>query len=346
MKVKRHSIKDIAEKLNVSITTVSFVLNGKAKEKRISNEVAQKILEYSKEIGYKPNHLAKSLRTGKSKIIVLMVEDISNQFFARLARIVEDLAHEKGYKMLFCSNDNNDSKSAELIKIFKERQVDGFIVIPTVGIRQQIKNLMDDNIPVVLFDRYFPDLRTPYVGIDNEDAAYKSTNHLIQNSYDQIALITTDVEQTQMMARQKGYEKAIFENKLNSYILKVPYTSKTEVRKSKIIKFLELYPEIDALFFATNYLTREGLLALKEYYPKRKIEIGIVTFDDNILYEVFTPSITAVYQPLEAIAEELMKMMLKIIKGDLQSKKLTEVILKAELCIRDSSLPSSKKLKY
>ena len=107
MKPKRPSIKDIASKLNVSVTTVSFVLNGKAKEMRISDEVTQKILDYIEEVKYTPNSLAQSLRTGKSNIIVFMVEDISNPFFARLARIIEVIADQKGYKVIFCSNENN-----------------------------------------------------------------------------------------------------------------------------------------------------------------------------------------------------------------------------------------------
>ena len=157
MKKQRHSIKDIASALNVSVTTVSFIINGKAKEKRISEKVTKKVLAYIDEINYKPNQLAQSLRTGQSKIIVFMVEDISNYFFARLARIIEDIAYEKGYKVLFCSNDNEDKKSEELIALFKDRQVDGYIIIPSSGIKGTIKNLLDENIPLILFDRYFED---------------------------------------------------------------------------------------------------------------------------------------------------------------------------------------------
>ena len=103
MKNKKISIKDIASELGVSVTTVSFVLNNKAEEKRISKEVTKKVLAYVEKVNYKPNSLAQSLRTGQSKILVFMVEDISNLFFAQLARLIEDLAYKKGYKVLFCS---------------------------------------------------------------------------------------------------------------------------------------------------------------------------------------------------------------------------------------------------
>ena len=113
MKKKRISIKDIAAHLNISVTTVSFVLNGKAEEKHISKALTEKVLKYVQEVNYTPNQIAQSLRTGQSKILVFMVEDISNLFFAQLARLIEDLAYKKGYKVLFCSNDNDDKKSIE-----------------------------------------------------------------------------------------------------------------------------------------------------------------------------------------------------------------------------------------
>lgn len=158
MKRKAVSIKNIATELNISATTVSFVLNGKAKEMHISDTLAKKILEYVKWINYKPNQTAQSLRTGKSKILVFMVEDISNSFFSKLARILEDIAYQNGYRLIFCSNENDDDKSKELIELFNFRQVDGFIIVPSPGIRDIITNLIDENIPVVLLDRYFDGL--------------------------------------------------------------------------------------------------------------------------------------------------------------------------------------------
>ena len=101
MKNKKISIKDIASELGVSVTTVSFVLNNKAEEKRISKEVTKKVLSYVEKVNYKPNSLAQSLRTGKSKVLVCMLEDISNDFFAKLARHIEDIAYKKVTKSYF-----------------------------------------------------------------------------------------------------------------------------------------------------------------------------------------------------------------------------------------------------
>jgi len=338
MKNKRHSIKDIASKLNVSVTTVSFVLNGKAKEMRISDLVAKKIIEYTEKINYKPNRVAQSLRTGKSKIIVFMVEDISNFFFAKIARIIEDIAYEKGYKVLFCSNENEDEKSLELIDLFRVLQVDGYIIIPSGGIEDKIASLISENIPVVLFDRYFPGLDTNYVIIDNENASFNATAHLAENKFQNIGFITTDVEQTQMLDRLKGYKMAIKEYNLNENILQISYKEKVSaIGKKDILEFFKTNPKLDSVFFATNYLTQIGLEVIKENFPSLVNEIGIITFDDNDFFKIFNPPISAISQPLFKIGSELMDIMLNLLNDTNKALPPKRVVLKSKLQVRNSS---------
>tara|TARA_R110002050_G_scaffold261165_5_gene401149 strand:- start:552 stop:1592 length:1041 start_codon:yes stop_codon:yes gene_type:complete len=340
MKKKRHSIKDIAKNMEVSVTTVSFVLNGKAEEKKISKAVTKKILDYVKKIKYKPNQTAQSLRTGKSKIIVFMVEDISNYFFAKLARIMEDIAYKKGYKVLFCSNENNDEKSIDLIDLFKDRQIDGYIIIPSEGIKSKIEELIDERLPVILFDRYFPELDTNYVVVDNKEASYNATKHLIDNNFQHIGFVTTDVQQTQMMDRLNGYKEAINEAGLEENIIK---TSLQDVNitnggeENNIKKFLEKTPQLDALYFATNYLALRGLKVLNEDFPDYINKLGIITFDDLDFFEIYRPTISAVSQPFSEIAQTLMNLMLSLLKNDIKASSITQIKLKTNLVIRNSS---------
>lgn len=338
MKKKQVSIKTIASALNISVTTVSFVLNGKAKEKHISKELTKKILDYVKEINYRPNQIAQSLRTGKSKILVFMVEDISNSFFAKLARIIEDIAYEKGYKVIFCSNENDDEKSLDLINLFNFRQVDGFIIVPSPGIKSTVESLIEENIPVVLLDRYFPGLESNTVIIDNEEAAFTATTHLIQNNYTNIAFITTDTTQTQMLDRLMGYERAIKENNLTPSILSIPFNQTGKEEGKALIKdFVKNETLLDAVFFSTNYLTLSGLEVFKEDNPDIMNTLGIVTFDDNELFKIFNPTITAVSQPLWEIGTELMQMMLNLLKKKDVKDSPEKIILKTELKVRESS---------
>ncbi|TRZ42061.1 LacI family DNA-binding transcriptional regulator [Robertkochia solimangrovi] len=339
MSKTRPSLKDIAKELNISVTTVSFVLNGKGREKKISKEVIERIEKYIESINYKPNPIARSLRTGRSGILVFMVEDISNYFFAKLARIMEDLGYKHDYKMIFCSTENNDRRSKELIHLFRERQVDGFFLIPSSGIEKEVKNLIRQQVPVVLFDRYFPGLETNQVMIDNGDAAFSATEHLINQGYKSPAFITTDVKQTQMTERLEGYEKALKKYGLTPNILKIPFSEiHSAAGKELIATFLSNNPETDSMFFATNYLTQSGLEVIKYKFPGWLDSNGVLTFDDNDLFRINTPSITAIAQPLEEIGKHLMSMMMTLVNSSKPSEvAIQQQCLKAELIQREST---------
>lgn len=335
---KRPALKDIARELNVSVTTVSFILNGKGREKKISAEVIKKVQDYVERINYRPNPVAQSLRTGKTNIIVFMVEDIGNYFFAKIARIIEDLAYDQGYKVLFCSNENDDARSRELINLFSERQVDGFIISPSPGIKKEIKSLHDNNIPVVLFDRYFEELDTNYVVMDNKNASAKATEHLIENEYKRIGFITIDSIQNQMTNREGGYVETMKRNGLEPQILKIPFNRIESAETKKAIRnFIMEGKELDAVFFATNYLTRTALEVIKEVDQSLLDELGVVTFDDNELFRINTPTITAIAQPLEEFGKYLMEIMLKNLNAGEERVPVEKKVLKASLIVRNSS---------
>jgi len=187
---KKLSIVDIANALGVSKTTISFILNGRAQEKRIGTDLVEKVMKYVEEVGYKPNSLAKSLRTGKSNTIGLMVEDISNPFFASIARLIEDRAYKNGYKIIYCSTDNDTNKTKDLITMFRDRHVDGYIIAPPEGIEKEIESLINDGMPVVLFDRHLPYVNTDFVEVNNLFSTYNATRHLIDQGFKNIAFIT------------------------------------------------------------------------------------------------------------------------------------------------------------
>jgi LacI family transcriptional regulator len=339
MKRKAVSIKNIADELKISVTTVSFVLNGKAEEKHISKELAQKVLDYAKLINYKPNQIAQSLRTGKSKILVFMVEDISNSFFSKLARIFEDIAYQKGYRVIFCSNENDDNKSKELIELFRFRQVDGFIIVPSPGIRDIIEDLIKENIPVVLLDRFFEGLDCNCVVVDNEEAAFSAALELINNKFSNIGFITMASDQTQMKDRLLGYEKAIELNNLKSYVLQIPFDEiYSEKAKQYFKDFLIQNINLDAVFFATNYLAQNGLEVFKDSNCNLLSNLGIIVFDENEMFKIYPTSISCVSQPLYEISSKLMELMMPLLNAKDVTKITQKIILKSEIILRESSL--------
>lgn len=334
--MSKKSISDIAKELDVSVTTVSFILNGKAKEKRISERLTKKVLEYIEEVGYRPNPLARGLRTGKTLTIGLMVENISNPFFSKIARRIEEEAHKNGYKILYCSTDNDPVKTKELISMFRERQIDGYIISPPIGIEKDIESLMKAGIPVVLFDRKLENINIDSVVTDNYNSTYNATKHLAEN-YKAIGLITLESNQSQMHDRLMGYQRATEDLNLNSSVKKIPYAL-TEVEiQQEITDYLKTNPSLDALVFATNYLGINGLKAIHTLDSQKINELGIVAFDNHDLFELHTPTITAISQPVNEIANTAIRLLLHKLKKS--TPEYTEQItLAAELQVRNSSL--------
>lgn len=340
---KRTSIHDIAKELKVSATTVSFVLNSKAEEKRISEDVKRKVLDYVKQVGYRPNQIAKSLRTGKTNIIGMLVEDISDPFFSSISRGIESIAYKHHYKIFFASTENDTEKTKALIKVFRERQVDGYIIAPPPGVEDEIKALMDDNVPVILFDRYLPSLSTSTVIIDNFSGSYQAVKHLEKNGFSNIAFITLESDQTQMQARLQGYVRAIEEGVKDPIIKKLPYKLSHELSAEKLVQdFIEKHDAVDAIVFATNYLAINGLKAIRNLGLSIPDDIAVVGFDDNTHFYLFTPSITAVAQPIQEISEEVVKQLLDALSDEKENRKRRTVTLPIKLIERNSSRPRTK----
>ncbi|GAA3959021.1 LacI family DNA-binding transcriptional regulator [Mucilaginibacter dorajii] len=335
---KKLSIVDIANELNVSKTTISFILNGRAQEKRISNELVERVMKYVAEVGYKPNSLAKSLRTGKSNTIGLMVEDISNPFFASIARLIEDRAYKNGYKIIYCSTDNDTSKTQDLIGMFRDRHVDGYIMAPPEGIEEDIESLIKDGMPVVLFDRHLPGVKTDFIEIDNLFSTYNATKHLIEQGFKNIAFVTFASHQTQMVDRVKGYEDAVKSDGLKSTVKEIVFNQDEEQIMVPLRDFFKENPNIDAILFGTNHIGTCGLKVMNELGKKAPTDIAVISFDDYDVFKLHSPPVTAIAQPVEAIADNVITVLLEKLNDRSSSAKPQSIVLKTDLRIRNSSL--------
>ncbi|HMR84887.1 MAG TPA: LacI family DNA-binding transcriptional regulator, partial [Niabella sp.] len=224
--MKQLSIKDIARMVGVVPSTVSFVINGKEKEMRISEEMAEKIRRTIKETGYIPNKSAASLRTGKTHVIGLIVEDISNTFFSTLAKAIEDVAYKAGYRVVYCSTENDDKKGSELIRMLY-KQVDGFIITPSKGMRDEVLRLKNAKKPVVLLDRYFTDADIPHVLVDNKDGVRMGLQLLAEKGYKKIAFIITALDLMQMKDRLQAFKANAKKHHLfyPELILELPFST-------------------------------------------------------------------------------------------------------------------------
>ncbi|MBC8032938.1 MAG: LacI family DNA-binding transcriptional regulator [Chitinophagaceae bacterium] len=336
---KKLSLNDIAKELNISTTTVSIVLNGKAKERRISPALVEKVLKLVEQREYKINLVAKSLRTGKSKIIGLFVEDISNSFFAQFARQIEEKAYSSGYKIIYCSTNNDTLKTKELLQIFKSRQVDGYIITPPKGIEEDIRSLIDSDSPVVLFDRYFDEINTHYVAIDNASSTHLGIAHLIGQGYRKIAFITIISEQTQMTGRLDGYRKCIKEHHLEENVIEINRDKGQKHIVQRIKGFLQKNRQLDSIMFSTNFLTMQGLKCIKDLKLRIPQDLGILSFDDNEFFELYQPTITAIAQPIEELSSHVIKILLAdLASGQVNTKNYQNIVVPGSLIIRDSTI--------
>lgn len=336
--MKPVSIKDIASRVGVSTTTVSFVLNGKAKEKRISEDLKNEILRIAAQLNYRPNQVARGLRTGQTHTLGLIIEDISNPFFGNLAKVVEEEADKHGYSVMFCSTDNLEHRASGLLTILKHRQMDGFLITPTLGLRDDVQRLVDEQRPLVLIDRYFPGLETSYVAVDNYQGAYDATNYLLGKGHKRIALVTTSSTQVQMQNRLRGYTAALAGKGMmteDELTLRVGFDLTPQQAVSAISGFIT-QTRPDAVFFTTNYLGVYGLESLRISGVSIPAEMGMVCFDDHDLFRLGKPAVTVVAQPIREIAVQAVESLISQLQAKNDVQVLRKVLLEPALIVRDT----------
>src|SRR5205085_4018614 len=197
------SIKDVAEAAGVSTASVSRVLSNGL---HVRPEVRERVMAAVERLGYRPNLVARSLRSQQSNTIGLIVSDIRNPFFTSISRAVEDTAYEQGFSIILCNTDENSEKEAIYLNLMRDTSVAGIIISPT---RQTPTNFTDSNpyFPTVAVDRSIPNVDVDAVLLDNVDAAYRLTSHLIEQGYQRIGALCS--EMSTGLERQLGYEKAL-----------------------------------------------------------------------------------------------------------------------------------------
>lgn len=338
--MKKVSLKDIAEMTGVSTSTVSFILNGKASEMRISEALKKKVLATANRLGYQPNQVAVSLRTGQTKILGLLVEDISNNFFSLLAKTIEDEAEKFGYRVVYCSTENDDKKGQALLRMLAQRQVDGFLITPTLGMETDIKKLQLQHKPVVLMDRFFPGLDVPHVLVNNYGGVTTAMQHLQRQGYEKIGFITVDLALNQMLERENAYNDAISKAngkaKPKKMVLSIETNASREDKKKLIARFIKTHKP-DAVFFATNYLGILGLECLREQRMRIPEELAVVCFDDHDIFRLYIPDISVVQQPVEEMGRKAVHLLMDQLGKNRGTSSKEQLRLEATFIAREST---------
>jgi LacI family transcriptional regulator, galactose operon repressor len=338
--MKRPSLKDIAELVGASTSTVSFVLNGKGKQMRISDALATRIKEIAKKEGYHPNQVAVSLRTGQSKVIGLIVESIGGHFFGALAKIIEAEAEQHGYRIIYCSTENDPEKGRDMIRMLSNSQVDGYLITPVQGMQKDIADLLKHKTPVVLLDGYFPDVQSPYVLVDNVAGITEGMNHLISKGYKKIAFVTVEIDLIQIRQREEAYLQTLKKKKFSvdkNLIFRLEYNYDKSAAIGRLSDFIKLHPDLDAIFFATNYLGITGLQSINRLKLRVPQDIAMICFDDHDIFSLYHPGIDSIQQPVEEIAKTAIRLLLKQLNKDKGKVESSHVEIKGTFVKRGST---------
>jgi LacI family transcriptional regulator len=332
------SLSDIANALGVSKTLVSMVLNNKADENGISKKTQKRVLKFAKEINYKPNLMARGLRMGVTNTIGLVVSDIANPFYSKMARLMEDKLGKENYHLVICSTDEDTEKEKKIIRLMREKQFDGIIVSSSQKKADDFKQLLREDYPFVLIDRKIKGIKANFVGIDNLESTHHAVQHLIKAGYKKIAAFAVSPAYvSSIKERICGYQSAIKEAGLTTsdkLLIEIPFDKVKEEVKKEITKLTMSGPGIDALFAVNNNIAVACLETFHELKIKIPGDLAFIAFDDIDAFKLTTPQVTAIDQPLEEICTHAVSILMHEINKPRKAKK--EVILKPQLIIRES----------
>lgn len=331
---KKTTIYDIAKATGVSIATVSKVINNVG---RISQNTRDKIMKAIEELQYQPSMVATAL-TGKLTYTVgLLIPDLSNPFFAEMARSVEDRGHELGFNLVMCSTDNDPDKVVQYIRLLKQKNVDGIILATGIKDEKVVKELISHKIPVALIARDMPALAIGTVLVEDFRGGYLATEHLVQLGHRKIAIIVEDLSITSSKERLRGYRYALEERELpfdENRVLVSDFT--IEGGKALTKKLLDSADPPTAVFACNDLLAIGAIQAAREKGLKIPDNLSVVGFDNSILATIIDPPLTTVAQPIQDMGHKVMDLLYQEIQGDKHAKQ--RIVLLPELVVRKSTV--------
>ncbi len=327
------SIKDVARAAGVSTATVSRVLSNGA---HVRPEVRKRVMEVVEQLAYRPNLLARSLRSQQSSTIGLIVSDIRNPFFTAMSRAVEDTAYEQGFSLMLCNTDENSEKEAIYLNLMHDQNVAGVIFSPTLHMATNF-NASQITFPTVVVDRAITDADVDAVLLDNVDAAHRLTTHLIDCGYRNIGILYGETSTTGR-ERYRGFEKALRAHNLLPVAEHVKAVQpKIETGYAATLKMLDTGQSLDALFTTNSLLAAGALQAIRERNLTIPGDLALVTFDETTWASLVQPPLTLIAQPTYEIGKTATELLLQRIADPHRATR--QVIMKGQLLVRGSTAP-------
>ncbi|GFP27828.1 LacI family DNA-binding transcriptional regulator [Candidatus Hakubella thermalkaliphila] len=326
------TIKDLAKMANVSVATVSRVIN---KSGYVSPELTRRVGQAIAESGYQVNALARSLKTAKTHTIGLIIADISNPFFTSVIRGVEDIAYKHGYNLILCNTDENLEKEKLYLQVLRGKMVDGLIISPAVTKSEGIRELLRRHPNVVFMDRKVEEPEVICARVDNVKGTKMAIDYLLQLGHKDIAIISGPLNVTSGVERYQGYVAALKEAGLEPRLQHTKIgTFRQESGYKLAQELLDLERRPSALFVANNVMTIGALLAIRERGLSIPDDISVVGFDDMDWAVLANPPLTTVAQPTYEMGVKAMELLIRQMHKEKIDQK--EILLSPELRVRES----------
>jgi DNA-binding LacI/PurR family transcriptional regulator len=338
MPKKQATSQDVADLAGVSRTTVSFVLNN-VPGMKISEETRQRVLEAARQLNYYPASAARTLASGKTRRIGLVLCEERDHFMAdaflpAFLRGVSDLAHQEGYRVVFQSAEAGMDATA-YVSLLREQHVDGLIVSGPRSDDFQLSRLYEEGYPLVLHGR-LPDCALPFVDIDNVGGAHKAVLHLIELGHHRIGLVTNaPLLYTSSQDRLTGYRQALQEAGLPFGDELVRYGEFSPESGRKAMESLLTSPSPpDAVFVASDVVAFGAMAAVREHGMRIPRDVALIGFDDIFLAAYVSPPLTTVRLPAYGLGWAAGDMLIRLISEDEPVER--QMLLESELVIRRS----------
>ena len=306
-------MQDIADRVHVSRSTVSLVLSGKAGS-RVSEEVKKKVRQAAKDLNYHINDVARSLRTGASKLIAVIITDISNEFFGRLTHRIQEAAQKEGYLVLMINTNEDPVQFENMVRVLIGRKVDGIIAVPPPGGEETVRYVQEMGVPIVTVDRTCEGLDVGFVGIDNYAAARSAMNELLYDGFRKISMVGLDLDIAPLNQRRDAYLDAMKEQGLeeNIDLRLIPYGVEEEPELAKVFRGLA---DAEAVFFTSRRAFTQAMAQRAWLGQKLPDQQCLLCFDDIQAYLMLHSDIRYVEQPVDEMAHKAFEILMGQIHG-------------------------------
>lgn len=294
--LKNPTLKEVAKLAQVSTATVSNVINN---TKHVSESVKKQVFDAMETLNYKPNEIAKSLRVKQSRLIGILISDISNDFISKVVKGIENTLSEKGYNVLLCSTESDVEKEKEYLNVLMGKRIDGLIISSSgTGDFHHYEDLLKANVPVVFLNRCPEHFPSNMVMTNNIKGSYMATEHLIKHGYKKIGIITGPMHFSTGRDRFIGYQRALDDYGIpfrNELVLEGLFNIESGYELTK--KLFAAKMDVEALFISNNSMSLGAYKYIKEHGIRIPQEIAIYGFDDPEWADVVDPPLSGIKQP-------------------------------------------------